>query len=750
MRTNFFTLICFLIIPFLATAQTGTLKGMIIDAKTKEPLADVAVVLQDSLQTATLADATGQFLLQAIAPGKYTLRASHIGYVTFTTEVEITAHNNSIITLPLSRTTLDLSTVTVTGHRQRSNNILATVDMQLRPVNTSQDILRMAPGLFIAQHAGGGKAEQIFLRGYDLDHGTDINISVDGMPVNMVSHAHGQGYADLHFLLPETVEKVNVEKGPYYAQKGNQATAGFVAFKTKDIVTENSIGLEAGSFNTKRISGVFNLLNKETAARKDNWYAAGEFFNSDGYFESPQDFKRINLFTKYHTRLRNNTQFTATLSHFSSTWDASGQVPDRAVKAGIIDRLGAIDDTEGGRTSRSNANLQWTRRNDKGAFLSNQFFYSNYQFNLYSNFTFFLNDPVNGDQINQSEQRNLFGYNGVYRPAVKNKQFNTELGWNIRYDAVNEISLSKTVKRVFLEDIRRGGVRELNAGAYAQANWEPTRYLRVQAGLRFDHFNFGYNDLLTGSGWQRQQRHVLSPKLSLYYTPDSRIQFFAQTGFGFHSNDARVVLENSARDILPRVWGGEAGFTVKPVAALLVKTSFWYALAQQEFVYVGDEGVVEAGGRSRRMGIDLSARYQITPALYADVDLNFAKPRLRDLPKGANYIPLAPVRSSIGGITYQSRKRWSGSLRYRFLGDRPANEDYSTTASGYCLADAVLGYTAKNLTLKLSVENIANRQWKEAQFDTQSRLQNEATAVSEIHFTPGTPRFLKIGAVVRW
>ncbi|MFT7163732.1 MAG: outer membrane receptor protein involved in Fe transport, partial [Flavobacterium sp.] len=295
-------------------------------------------------------------------------------------------------------------------------NVISKIDLQTTPVNSSQEILRKVPGLFIGQHAGGGKAEQIFLRGFDIDHGTDITISVDGMPVNMVSHAHGQGYADLHFVIPETVEKIDFGKGTYYADKGDFATAGYVAFQTKEKLDESSISVEAGQFNTLRTVGLFNLLGKK---KKQSAYIATEYILTDGPFDSPQNFNRVNLLGKYSAMLEDSSKFSISASRFASKWDASGQIPQRLVDNGTISRFGAVDNTEGGNTSRTNINATISKPIDENTFLKANAFYSNYEFELYSNFTFFLEDPINGDQIRQKEERSIYGMNAELNKKMK-------------------------------------------------------------------------------------------------------------------------------------------------------------------------------------------------------------------------------------------------------------------------------------------------------------------------------------------
>ena len=312
-----------------------------------------------------------------------------------------------VIVLEEKRYQLDELIITEELNAMRT---ISKLDLNTSPVNSSQEVLRKVPGLIIGQHAGGGKAEQLFLRGFDVDHGTDVSISVDGMPVNMVSHAHGQGYSDLHFLIPETIQKIDFGKGPYYGQQGDFNTAGYVDFSTRDYLKDSQISMSVGDFNSLRTLGLFNLLGN---TKRQNAYLAAEYIATDGPFESPQNFNRLNLFGKYVIFSPENDKLSLTASHFTSRWDASGQIPQREVDNGNITRFGAIDDTEGGQTERTNFNVEFSKYISDDTRLKTNAFYSNYSFELYSNFTFFLEDPVNGDQIKQQEERHIFGVNTV-------------------------------------------------------------------------------------------------------------------------------------------------------------------------------------------------------------------------------------------------------------------------------------------------------------------------------------------------
>ncbi len=745
-------LIILLLFSINLFSQKGIIEGSIKDGETSSPLTGASLHISSELKGDNT-DQFGKFRITDIIPGQYELVATHIGYKTEIIPVEIKENKISNVSVIMKKSSLDLAEIKISGRKNSSLNTLNNLDIMLRPVNTSQDVLRVVPGLFIAQHAGGGKAEQIFLRGFDIDHGTDINITVDGMPVNMVSHAHGQGYADLHFLIPETIEKVNFDKGPYFTNKGNQATAGFVEFQTKEFLKKNLIKLEAGQFNTQRAVALFKVYNKELENNRQQFYIATEYSKSDSYFESSQNFHRFNLIGKYNLWLNQQTNLIFTASTFESKWDASGQIPERAVKSGMISSFGSIDNSEGGNTSRSNFNIQFAKQWKNNWKSNSQFYYSRYQFNLYSNFTFFLNDSINGDQINQREKRNVFGHTSSISKSWKTGNINTtsEFGAGFRLDDINDIELTKTINRKFLNTLQKGDVDESNSFLTWNQNLEFNNKFSINGGLRYDFFQFKYRNILSADYiFQQQQRSILSPKLNFVYAASPKVKIYFNNGIGFHSNDTRVILNNKASDILPKVIGSDIGLILMPTKYLIIKTAFWQLYSEQEFVYVGDEGIIEPSGKTRRKGLDLSIRYQFNKWLYGDMDLNLTKARTIESVKGEDYVPLAASFTSIGGITAKSKNGFSGSIRYRFIGERPTNEFNSVRAKGYFIADIQIAYVFKKAELNLSAENLFNVEWREAQFETNSRLQSEANPVSEIHYTPGSPRFLKAAIIINF
>ncbi len=752
---NIYLLFTFFLLSLTCTfpAQAhehATLKGTITDVVSGQRLGNVSVVLMPSGQ-GTATDAFGNFKLTKITPGEYSVSVSSLSFSSQTITVSLQGAETKELDFKMATNYLMLSEVSISQNNADQNYTMQQinqVDKELRPTNSGQDLLRLVPGLFIAQHAGGGKAEQIFLRGFDIDHGTDFAVSIDGMPVNMVSHAHGQGYADFHFVIPETVDALQVFKGPYNARFGNFATAGAGAFTTKNTLRQSIVKLEAGRFNTYRGLAMIDLLGDRhlfSNSLPENAYIAAEYVYSDAYFESPQHLKRLNLFGKYTGMLSDRTSLSFSGSTFRSSWDASGQIPQRAVESGLITRFGSIDDTEGGSTDRTNANVMLTTALNNEAIITNQVYYSNYHFDLYSNFTFFLNDSINGDGIRQKENgRNIYGYNGTIekRYDLGGKKLTSVFGMGTRLDRA-ELGLLRVAQRQILDTIVTGNLHEQNAFIYTDQTLEITENLDLNAGLRYDYFHFNFQDTSNDSLSGKANKNRVSPKLSLFYTVNEDVKLFARSGIGFHSNDARGVVANKTANVLPKAIGYEIGSTFKLGSNILINAAVWSLNLENELVYVGDEAVVEINGPTRRLGTDLAIRYQLTKLLYADADLNYNYGRLVQLAEGENFIPLAPRFTSVGGLTLKQDRGLNASLRYRYIDSRPANEDNSVQAKGYFLLDAVANYTWPKIQIGISAENLLNTKWNEAQFDTESRLRNETEAVSELHFTPGTPFFVK-------
>ncbi|HSH66349.1 MAG TPA: TonB-dependent receptor, partial [Bacteroidia bacterium] len=740
-------------------AQTTAISGIIKDKETGQPVEDVVVTIEKT-NNHTHSDANGAFTFIGLTPGIYEIDLNKLGYEKKQVEI-ITRENETIeLALELLFNAKTLSTVAIETDRPvsaASSVFITQFDFENRPKNSAQDMLRLVPGLFIAQHAGGGKAEQIFIRGFDCDHGTDVATFVDGIPVNMPSHGHGQGYEDLHFLIPEIVKGMSVFKGPYSPQYGNFATGAAVQFNTLDTLEKNLFQYEAAfvpSISTLTSNRALTTLQLPDVSSKVTSYVAADILNSKGYFENNQHLNRFNLFSKTVFNINDKNKFSFSASGFGSSWNASGQIPERAVKSGLITRFGSIDNSEGGTTQRNNFNLVYHSTIGNGEF-ETQLYSSIYRFKLFSNFTFFLKDSINGDEIEQDDFRIIRGLNTRFTNSHKFRKLNCmfTLGASFRSDEIQN-ELWHVVKRERIENKEKASIHERSTAMYVNECIRFNNHFRVELGARYDYFIFDVDDLLPTdsihqnySGYNYQT--LLSPKLNAIYTKSDQLQFFANSGMGFHSNDARSVVQEKKNHQLPRTWGAEVGLLTHIKKYMAISMALWWMDSENELVYIGDEGTTENKGCSRRTGLDLNIRSKLTSWLFADADLTISKANFIDTIFGKVktidfYVPLAPTITSTGGIRAKLKNGIEPSIRYRYMANRPANESNTIIAHGYTIFDASLNYKTRQFKIGLVVENIFNTKWNEAQFETESKLPLEKTAVDELNFTPGTPLSLKV------
>ncbi len=727
---------------FLSSRSQSTIKGKVIDRISREPL-EYAIISVDPKGKTAITDQQGNFEMHVMAQVD-SLRVSFVGY-----EPQMLGIGKSVhpYLIELKRGSVDLKAVTIQPlPNNASFSTISSIDLNLHPVNSAQDLMRLVPGLSLMQHQGGGIAEHIFFRGFDADHGTDVSVSVDGMPLNLVSHAHGQGFSDLHFLIPELVMNLEYGKGPYYSDHGDFTTAGYLGFKTADVLNKSEVKLEAGEFNTGRVMTAINLLSNKAQQRGENAYIAGEAIYTDGPFDYAQHFNRANLFGKYSVSVSRKTQLKITLSTFNSLWRSSGEIPARATSEGLISRWGFIDSAQGGNTARTTAIIRFSSELSDKLTMENQVYYTHYFFNLNYDETFFANDSINGDQLRQRESRDLYGYNGKlsHHAYFKNGAELTSsagLGFQINNIHGSELSHTKNYNDV-LEYLQHGNVREWTLNTYLDENYRTGKWV-LDAGIRLDYLHFNYMDFLNPLQ-APIGKAIVCPKLNIEYTFNEKLQLYAKTGKGFHSNDAKVVSENKGIGVLPAAYGADLGINWKPVPQLYLNASVWYLFLQQEFVYNGDDGTFSPGNQTRREGIDFSARYEFINWLYADFDINLCKARNIKAAKGDDYLPLSVPLYSTGGLYFKLSNGLNGGLSYRYMKDRPANEDNSLVAKGYFLTDLTANYTKRKFELGLEIQNLFNTKWRDAQYEVESRLKNEPQPVDDISFTPGMPFFGKL------
>ena len=753
-----FILVCFAIICSKSYAQQATIKGIVKDKETGINLVDVYVNI-DKTNSHSHSDDKGIFFFINIPFSTYDIEFEKAGYEKQVLKVEATSSDTIKLTVLLVSKSVNLTEIAIAADKPvsaASSSYISQASFANRPKNSAQDLLRLVPGLFIAQHAGGGKAEQIFIRGFDCDHGTDIATFVDGIPVNMPSHGHGQGYADLHFLIPEVVEGMSVFKGTSSPLYGDFATGAAVGFKTYDSLPNNLIQMEVGSVpSTNAITSTRGLAMLQLPIKSNNVssYFAADVINNSGYFKINQDFKRTNIFSKTTILLNDYSKIQFSVTGFGSSWNASGQIPERAVASGLISRYGSIDPNEGGTTQRNNYNLTYSTKLGAGEF-ETQAYACTYRFKLFSDFTFFLNDSVNGDMIEQDDNRTIKGLNTKY--TIGHKLFNMydkfTIGATFRSDEI-ENQLWHAPQRERMNVVAHSFVHQRSNAVFVNEVFRFSSHFRAELGARYDYFVFDVEDLLptdsthknyTGFNYQS----AISPKLNLIYTVNDNVQFFFNTGSGYHSNDARSSVQDKHQHHLPIAVSTEVG-TLFHIKKTVVSAAIWAMDLSNELVYSGDDGTTENRGASRRYGFDLSGRMQVLPWLYLDADVNMSRSRFIDTLFGNQkttdyYIPLAPTLTSVGGITVKLKNGIEASLRYRHMNDRPANETNTVIAHGYNVVDLTANYKTKHYKVGVIIENVLNVKWNEAQFDTEARLRNETSSVDQLHFTPGTPFYAKL------
>jgi hypothetical protein len=647
---------------------------------------------------------------------------------------------------------------------------LSTDDLKYRSRTQVSDILRQVPGLMVSQHAGGGKSDQYFIRGFDADHGTDIAIYADGIPVNMPSHGHGQGYADTHFLIPETISTVDVHKGPYSARFGDFYTAGAMELQTIDKVDGPTLWVAGGvplagpkSFDqyNRRIVGMASPEIRDNDT--DRSLIAAQIADTDGPFDNAQHFRQGNALVKWQGQVGRG-ELKVETNWYAASWNASGQVPESAVTQGLISRFGSLDPSEGGDTSRTSLQLGYRVRDDQGGLWRASLFGLEYRLRLFSDFTLFARDPVHGDEIEQNDARTVWGLDTAYERRFSLAGLDTYLtaGVQMRDDNV-ETALWHAEKRVRLADCFDQGANPCNndmdrirdVAGYVEATIHVLPHVHVLPGLRFEQVSWDVDDLnpatrsdpmaTTGGS---AARAMLLPKLSIEAEVTPKLDLFANAGSGFHSNDARGDVATHGDGALARGTGAEAGFRTTAVPHTRLSADFWYLHLDSELVWNGDEGGTEPSGPTRRYGVDLEGSYSPLPWLRLDGNLSLARSAFVHNAGNGNGLALAPKIMGQGGITLLHGPAFV-SLRTRGIGDRPGNDSGTLTAQGYLIFDLMAGRTFGKLDVNVTINNLLNSDWREAQFADTSAVVPGGPAVEQMHFTPGIPLTATITAAYR-
>ncbi len=650
-----------------------------------------------------------------------------------------------------------LPTVTVTGHY---DNRVGTSDAASQGVITSQligdrpllrpgNLLEYVPGMVVTQHSGAGKANQYFLRGFNLDHGTDFATWVAGMPVNLRTHGHGQGYTDLNFIIPELIQRVDYWKGPYYANVGDFGSAGGASMHYFDDMKQGVALGSGGDFGYARA-----LLAGTAAAGPGKLTFGLEYLHNDGPWDVPDDFRKVNGVLRYVVPAGPGT-LSITGMAYDGRWTSTDQIPLRAVNEGLIGRYGSLDDSAGGKSHRYSVSLDYTAPLAGGRFDTTAYWFK-YRLNLFSNFTYFLDNPDQGDQFEQADDRNVYGWTGRWQKAgdLFGRPTLNLLGYEFREDRIDPVGLYSTYRRDRLSVTREDDVTESSIGVYAQNDTQWTPHFRSVLGLRYDWYRFKVNASIPENSGNATDG-IVSPKASLVFGPWQRTEYFVNAGYGFHSNDARGVTirvdPKSGEPVDPatplvRSKGAEVGLRTEAIANVQSSLALWYLKLDSELVFVGDAGTTEAGRPSRRYGVEWNNRWRPLPWLFADLDVAWNRARFEgDAPEG-NHIPGAPGTIISAGIAADGYKGWSGAMFVRYIGAYPLIEDDSVRSNSSTVVDAQVGYEIfRNTKLRLDVFNLFNAKTNDITYFYTSRLPGEPPeGVDDIHFHPGEKRSFRI------
>lgn len=626
---------------------------------------------------------------------------------------------------------------------------ISGAEVNAQPFSRPGEALEVVPGLIVTQHSGEGKANQYFLRGFNLDHGTDLAITVDGMPVNMRTHGHGQGYADINFLIPELIQSVNVWKGPYFADKGDFASAGAISIDYLNKLPKNLAELTFGSFGYRRA-----LAAGSTAVGQGTLLAAFEDVRYDGPWDVPDHIRKLNGVLRYSQGTATDG-FTLSAMAYSNGWNSTDQVAQRAIDQGIIGRMGSLDPTDGGVSSRFSLSSNWAHSSEYGQTKANAYVIRS-SMNLYNNFTYYLDDPVNGDQFSQLDKRTLYGLDAshAFDVRVAGIETQTRVGLQTRGDDIN-VGLFKTYRRELLSTVREDSVREGSVALWADTTARWTDWLRTTVGIREDYFSGRViSDTPENSGNARAS--MTSPKAGIVLGPWYKTEFYGNAGYGLHSNDIRgatitvdpvdKVTPQDRVPLLVRSKGAEVGIRTKAVEGLTSSLAVFVLDFDSELLFVGDAGTTEASRPSRRVGVEWTNQYKVLPWMRFDLDVAYTRARFTDYDPAGNFIPGAPAWIAAGGVTFGGDTGWFGALRGRYFGPRPLIEDDSVRSQSSLIFNARAGYKFDNgLRLQLDVLNLFNARTNQIEYYYVSRLPGEPVdGVADRHVHPAEPLAVRV------
>lgn len=627
--------------------------------------------------------------------------------------------------------------------------------LENRPLLRPGEILEAVPGLIVTQHSGDGKANQYFLRGFNLDHGTDLAVSLDGMPVNMPTHGHGQGWADLNFLIPELVSRMGYRKGSYYAEEGDFSAAGAVRIDYADRLKQDIAQLGMGSFGYRRV-----LAAASPQYADGSLLMAVEAFRNDGPWSVPEAYGKINGVLRY-SRGTAQSGFSIAAMAYRADWNATDQVPQRALDAGLVSRYGTMDPSDGGKTYRYSLSGSWRESGANGLTQASAYLID-YRLNLFSNFTYHLDDPVAGDQFEQADKRVISGaaLSHTWFGKLDGRGIEHSAGVQVRNDNIQNVGLYHTQARQRLSTIRADHVLQTSLSPFYQATVQWSEHLRTVAGARGDFYRFRVAGSLAANSGEASD-HLLSPKLSLIFGPWAKTEYYVNLGDGFHSNDARgATISLDPKTLAPvnrvsplvRARGKEIGIRTALVPGLQSSLALWQLDTDSELLFVGDAGTTEPSRPSRRTGLEWANYYRPGDWVTIDTDLAISRAKFTDSDPAGNLIPGAIEKTLSIGASLESERGWHGGARLRYFGARPLIEDGSVRSRPATLVNARIGYKFdRQWLVALDIYNLLNRQVSDIDYYYTSRLPGEpAAGTADIHTHPAEPRSARLAFTARF
>lgn len=617
-----------------------------------------------------------------------------------------------------------------------SHGIVGNADFSTRPLMRVGELVEVVPGMIATQHSGPGKANQYFLRGMNLDHGSDFTAIFDGMPVNFRSHAHASGYLDINFMIPELIETVEFHKGTYYAQNGDFSAAGSARFKTYDRLEDNYVEASVGNFGNRRVVAAGSFDTQDGSV-----LLASELMQHDGPWELPADQRKVNLLAKYSGRLLGTDYARVTLSSYDSDWMSTDQIPLREVQNGNLGLFGFIDPTLGGASDRTSLTSSFVYDN-----VEVSGYFSDYSLNLFANPTYFLNDPVNGDQIEQQDRRQLWG--GKVQHSSEHlwgrRSLTPTFGVEMRHDDVDSVALFNTRARQRIGTVRDDQVEETSYSVFGETEVLWSDSFRTTLGLRGEFYDWDVTAQQAANSGTGNESMWL-PKFAAAWIPLDGVELYANHGYGFHSNDVRgaeLTVDPVSGDpvdpvdVLVQAKGSEVGVRLEPIDGVNVTlVHFWMEL-DSELLFVGDAGTSEPNEGTRRRGLEFTLFWELSNNWIFDFNATKNHARFKNLPAGFNHVPDAHETTASAGLTYVDPRGLTASFRMRHFGDAPLEESDSVQKDGTTLFNFGISWTGERSEIGLDVLNAFDSDGDDIEFWFESQLPGEPAPVADFHFHP--------------